>query len=98
MTTFARPVRAPSPMPAADSMNTVFDDPEVAPPATAPTPSTMRAELQPREVAVLVGQARLLARPVIVPMASKKLVNTRVNTSMRAASAPIRPNEPNRST
>src|SRR3546814_19227830 len=33
-----------SPMPEPDSMNTVFDDAEVAPPATATTPSTISAE------------------------------------------------------
>src|SRR5690606_4761107 len=39
VTTDARPVRAPSPTPAAESTNTVFDDDDVAPPTTAPTPS-----------------------------------------------------------
>src|SRR5690606_25175467 len=43
VTTFARPVRAPSAMPEADSRNTVFDDDEVRPPATAPNPSTTSA-------------------------------------------------------
>ena len=31
-------------------------------------------------------------RPVMVPIASKKFVNTRVKTSMRAASTPMRSN------
>ncbi len=44
VTTLASPVRAPSSIPAPDSINTVFDDDEVAPPATAPTPSTINAE------------------------------------------------------
>ena len=44
VTRFARPVRAPSSMPAPDSMNTVLDDADVAPPTTAPAPSTISAE------------------------------------------------------
>ena len=44
VTRLARPVRAPSPMPAPDSMNTVFDDADTAPPTTAPAPSTTSAD------------------------------------------------------
>ena len=56
-------MRAPSPMPAAESMYTVLEDPEVAPPATAPKPSTMKADLQPRERAVLVRDPGALGEP-----------------------------------
>src|SRR4051795_11328839 len=40
VTTEARPVRPPSPMPAELSMNVVFDDADAAPPAAAATEST----------------------------------------------------------
>ena len=37
--------------------------------------------MQAREVALRVGEAGLVQRPVMVPMASKKFVNTSVKTS-----------------
>ncbi len=46
VTTEAMPVRAPSPMPDAESMNTVFDDTEAPPPAIAPAPSTTSADFR----------------------------------------------------
>ena len=90
-------MRAPSPIPAAESMYTVFEDPDVAPPTTAPTPSTMKADLSRGNVPSLCATPALFASPVMVPMASKKLVNTSVNTSIVAARPPIRPKAPNRS-
>ena len=59
VTRFASPVRAPSSMPAPDSMNTVFDDDDVAPPTTAPAPSTISADRSRGNVALLVGEPGL---------------------------------------
>ena len=91
VTRFARPVRAPSSMPAADSMNTVFDDADVAPPTTAPAPSTISAERSRGKVPRSSASPASRDRPVKVPIASKKFANTSVNTSMTAASTPMRP-------
>ena len=88
VTTFARPVRAPSPMPAPDSMNTVFDDDELAPPAIAPTPSTISADLIRGKSPFSSARPASFARPVMVPMASKKFEKTRVNTSMSRVTKP----------
>src|SRR5690554_1048240 len=90
VTRLASPVRAPSPIPAPDSMNTVLDDPEVRPPATAPTPSTMSADLMFGKLPFSSASPASLDRPVMVPMASKKLVKTSVKTSISAARAPMR--------
>ena len=90
VTMLARPVRAPSSIPEPDSMNTVLEDAEVAPPATAPTPSTMRAAGNRGNVPCASASPASRDSPVNVPRASKKFANTRVNTSMVAASAPIR--------
>ena len=58
VTRFAKPVRAPSSMPAPDSMKTVLDDDDVAPPTTAPAPSTISAERSRGKVPCVVGDAR----------------------------------------
>src|SRR5919205_2365885 len=97
VTTDASPVRAPSPIPAAESMYTVLEEPDVAPPATAPTPSTMKADFSRGNVPSLCATPALFASPVRGPMASKKLVNTSVNPSTVAPRPPIRPKAPNRS-
>jgi hypothetical protein len=47
--------------------------------------------LDAREVALLVGEVRLFARPVIVPIASKKFENSSVNTNMMSATTPTLP-------
>ena len=91
VTRLARPVRAPSSMPAPDSMNTVFDDDDVPPPATAPMPSTIRDERSRGNMPWASASPAWRERPVSVPSASKKFANTRVNTSTIAASAPMRP-------
>ncbi len=61
-------------------------------------PSITRAERRRGKVPSGAARPASRERPVIVPIASKKLVKTRVKTSMRAASTPMRPNEPTRST
>lgn len=93
----ARPVLAPSAMPAAESTKTVFDEAEAPPPATAPRPSTMKAPRMRGNIPSSVCRPALRARPVIVPIASKKFVNTRVKTSIVAASTPMRSKDPKRS-
>src|SRR5690606_41017244 len=75
--TFAKPVRAPSPIPEPDSMNTVFDDEEVRPPATAPTPSTMRADLMLGKSPFASARLASVARPVTLAMAPKQFVHQR---------------------
>ncbi len=97
VTTLAKPVFAPSPMPEADSTKTVFDEAETPPPTTAPTPSTISADCRRGNVPSSAARPALRARPVIEPMASKKLVKTSVKMSITAASAPMRPKEPKRS-
>src|SRR3954470_8778145 len=94
VTRFAKPVRAPSSMPAPDSMNTVLDDDDVAPPTAAPAPSTIRAARSGGKVPRASASPASRASPVNVPMASKKFANTSVKTSMTAASTPIRPKLP----
>ena len=51
-------MRAPSSMPAPDSRKTVFDDDDVAPPTTAPAPSTISAERSRGKVPAFVGDVR----------------------------------------
>lgn len=87
---FARPVRAPSPIPAPDSMNTVLDDADAAPPTAAPAPSTISAERNRGNVPRLSDSPASRESPVNVPIASKKLANTSVKTSITAARFPIR--------
>src|SRR5690606_24962410 len=82
VTTEARPVRAPSPTPAAESMKIVLDDEDVAPPATAPIPSTMSADFSLGKLPSASASPASLVSPVRVPTASKKLVNNSVKTSM----------------
>ncbi len=94
VTTEAMPVRAPSPMPDAESMNTVFDDTEAPPPATAPTPSTTSADFRRGKVPSGFATPAAFASPVIVPIASKKFVKTRVKTSIDAATGPMRVKAP----
>ena len=90
VTRLARPVRAPSSMPAPDSMNTVFDDADAAPPSTAPPPSTIRAAGSRGKLPFASASPASRDSPVSVPSASKKLVNTRVKTSTIAAIVPMR--------
>ena len=90
VTRLARPVRAPSPIPAPDSMNTVFDDADTAPPAAAPTPSTTRAAFSRGKLPCSSNNPAWRDRPVKVPIASKKLLKTNVKTSMTAARMPMR--------
>ena len=63
VTTEAKPVRAPSPMPEADSTKTVFDDELVAPPATAPMPSTTSADFRRGNVPSGAATSAAFARP-----------------------------------
>jgi hypothetical protein len=72
-------------------MNTVFDEADVAPPTTAPAPSTTSADRSRGKFPRSSARPASRDRPVKVPMASKKLANTRVNTSMVAARMPMRP-------
>ena len=81
-------------MPAPDSMKTVLDDDDVAPPTTAPAPSTISADRSRGKVPCSSASPASRARPVKVPIASKKFAKTNVKTSMTAASTPIRPKLP----
>src|ERR1700761_752477 len=94
VTTFARPVRPPSSMPAPDSMNTVFDDDDVAPPTIAPAPSMINADRNRGNIPRSSASPASRASPVKVPIASKKFAKTSVNTSITAASTPMRPKLP----
>ena len=58
VTTFASPVRAPSPMPAPDSMKTVFDEPEVAAAGDSADALDDEGRLEAREVALLIRRGR----------------------------------------
>ena len=69
---------------------TVFDDDEVAPPTTAPAPSTMSAGPRRGRCCWRRPPRPAAAGEVSPPRASKKLANTRVNTRTVAASAPMR--------
>lgn len=91
VTMFARPVRAPSPMPAPDSMNTVVEEDEVPPPTTAPTPSTTSADLMRGKLPFSSASCASRESPVMVPIASKKFVNSSVKTSMMTVTTPTLP-------
>lgn len=91
---FARPVRAPSSIPAPDSMNTVLDDADDAPPTAAPAPSTISAERSRGNVPRSSESPASRESPVNVPIASKKLANTSVKTSITAARIPMRSKAP----
>src|SRR6266545_1240507 len=97
VTTDARPVRAPSATPAADSIYAVFDDVLAAPPAAAAIESTSRISR------VRGGLPFLSIRPpswptaTMVPMVSKKSVNISVKTNSSAVTMPTSCHEPSRS-
>src|SRR3954469_18970624 len=95
VTTFARPVRAPSAMPAADSMYTVLELLDAAPPPIAPSDSTNSVRPIPGSWPSSSSRPASLPRPVNVPTASKKSVSTRVNTSNTAVIAGTRAHAPN---
>ena len=75
-------------------MKTVLDDDDVAPPTTAPAPSTISAERSRGKVPCSSASPASRANPVKVPIASKKFAKTNVNTSITAASTPMRPKLP----
>ena len=95
MTMLARPVRAPSAMPEADSTNTVFELAEPRPPAAPARPSTNSARPTLGSWPSSRSRPASLPRPVIVPMASKKSASTRVNTSSSTVIAGSRVQAPN---
>ena len=63
VTTDASPVRPPSPIPEADSMNVVFDDALAAPPAAAADRVDQQDAVHARERAVLIEQTGFLTEP-----------------------------------
>src|SRR4051795_393644 len=88
VTTLARPVRAPSPTPEADSMYDVLLDTDAAPPAAAATLSTIRMRCE------FGGMPSLSSRPasapiaVIVPIVSKKSASISEKISSTADTTP----------
>src|SRR5918995_898673 len=96
VTMLARPVRAPSPTPAADSMYDVLLETDAAPPAAAATESTIRM----RSVfgGLPSSSSRLPSAPTatIVPIVSKKSASSRVNTNSPAVRTPTASHEPSR--
>ena len=84
----ARPVRAPSPMPAPDSTKTVAEEEDVPPPTIAPTPSTTSADLMRGKSPFSSARSASFARPVIVPIASKKFENSSVKMNITRVTPP----------
>lgn len=72
----------------------MLDDADAPPPTMAPVPSTTRARPMLGRLPSSSVRPASLPSPVIVPMASKKLASTSVNTSRLAASTPMRVNAP----
>ena len=96
VTTEARPVRAPSPTPDADSMYAVLEDTPAAPPADAASESMIRIRL------VFGGVPSSRSRPasapiaVIVPMVSKKSASISVKTNSSDVTTPTLSKDPSR--
>src|SRR6266496_3944340 len=91
----ARPVRAPSPMPDADSTYVVADDAPATPPAIAATPSTSRTSWMRGSVPSLRSRPASDARPIVVPITSKKSDSTSENTTIKAEMIPAAEKPPN---
>ena len=96
VTIFARPVRAPSPIPVADSTKIWFAEPDAPPPTTEPTASTSSTSLMFSTLPSLSMVPASVAKPTETPMASKKTESRIANTNRDAPSTPIAPNAPNR--
>ena len=96
VTMFAKPVRAPAPIPVADSTKIWFAEPDAPPPTTEPKASTSRTLSMSSTLPSFMVPASA-ARPTETPIASKKTESRIVNTSSEAASGPIWVNAPNRS-
>jgi hypothetical protein len=86
--TDARPVRAPSPIPAELSMNVVFDDAEAAPPAAAATESTSSTRRMPGSRPSWVTRPARRPRPRTVPAVSKKSDSSTDSTIASALQKP----------
>ena len=96
MTTFAKPVRAPAPIPVADSTKIWLAEEEVPPPATEPRASTSRT-LSTFSIWPSLMVPASVARPTEVPIASKNAEMRMVKISRTAAMPPRVPKAANRS-
>ncbi len=96
VTTDARPVRAPSPTPEADSMYDVLLETPAAPPAAAAIESTIRIFCAPAGVPSASLRPASAPIAVIVPIVSKKSASRSVKTSSAAVTTPARSNPLNR--
>ena len=96
VTIFAKPVRAPAPIPVADSTKIWLEEEEVPPPATEPRASTSRT-LSTFSIWPSLMVPASVARPTEVPIASKKAEIRMVKISRTAAMPPRVPKALNRS-
>ena len=95
VTTEARPVRAPSPTPVADSTNTVWPEPPATPPIAPPAPSMNSALDRPGIRPLSSASSASVPTPMMVAIASKKPASTRVKTMKPTVIAPTSPQPPN---
>ena len=95
VTTDASPVRPPSPIPEADSMNVVFDDALAAPPAAAATESTSRTRFMFGSLPSSSSRPASSPSPTAVPIVSKKSDSMTANTGTIAAQNPSVAKNPN---
>ncbi|GAA3213292.1 hypothetical protein GCM10020256_13380 [Streptomyces thermocoprophilus] len=95
VTTEARPVRAPSPTPVADSMNTVCPEPPATPPIAPPAPSMNSAFDRPGMRPLSSASFASVPTPMMVAIASKNPASTSVKTIMPMVMAPTSPQPPN---
>ena len=86
--TEARPVRAPSPMPAELSMNVVFEDADAAPPPAAASESTISTRRMPGNRPSGVTRSARRPRPRTVPAVSKKSDRSTATTTATALQKP----------
>jgi hypothetical protein len=88
VTTDASPVRPPSLIPDADSMNVVFDDALAAPPAAAASESTRRTRFMPGSFPSSSSRPASSPSATAVPIVSKKSDSMTANTDTIAVQNP----------
>ena len=92
----AIPVRAPSPMPDADSIYEVLLDTDAAPPATAAMESTTKMDSKCGISPFSSRSSASPARPKAVPIVSKKSLSIREKIASTAATTPMTWKLPNK--
>ena len=85
VTTEARPVRAPSPMPAELSMNVVFEEADAAPPPAAASESTSSTRFIPGSRPSGLTSSARRPSPSTVPAVSKKSESSTDSTTATRA-------------